>query len=438
MKAKLLFILPLLCLLIGCSDSESENATLDISQTSFDDISSEGETITINIRSNATWSISSNNQWCTPEVTTGENNDKIKIKIDKNNEGYARAATITVTVDALQEKVVFVQGGKQFSTEELTSHHYQLPVIFHILYKDKNNTNQYIRSSRINDIIVACNKYYQNRLNNNSVNMNLDFVPATKDPEGNAMEEPGIDRILVNESTLNCEKFMEDEKNLHYLWDPNRYINILLYTFDNEYILGISHIPYTVAPDKFAGLNQLSFLPKQSDLTYPHCVSINNTYINEESTIEGQFYNSQDVVATIAHELGHYLGLMHAFNEKNNNGNIDTDICEDTDYCDDTPPYNRSDYEKYIKNYIPLDGVSLSFQDLPFLMKRKNCIDNTISTPNNIMDYEISYVNRFTNDQKDRIRYVLAHSPFIPGPKVARNITRATSSPHEFPMRTIK
>ena len=60
---------------------------------------------------------------------------------------------------------------------------------------------------------------------------------------------------------MDCEKFMENKDNLKYLWDTDRYINIMLYTFSNENILGISHLPYTIAPDKLDGLNQLDFLP---------------------------------------------------------------------------------------------------------------------------------------------------------------------------------
>ena len=33
------------------------------------------------------------------------------------------------------------------------------------------------------------------------------------------------------------------------------------------------------------------------------------------------------------------------------------------------------------------------------------------------MDYSVSYSDRFTDDQRDRIRHVLTYSPLIPGPK---------------------
>ena len=136
--------------------------------------------------------------------------------------------------------------------------------------------------------------------------------------------------------------------------DTDQYINIMLYRFTNKNILGISYLPYTVKPDKLEGLNQLNFLPTHSTLTYPHCISINKLYINGKANIEGQIYNPSDVIATLAHELGHYLGLYHTFNEtKDSAGNIITNLCEDTDYCTDTSPYNRDEYKDFLDNYIP-------------------------------------------------------------------------------------
>ena len=63
----------------------------------------------------------------------------------------------------------------------LIEYHYELPVVFHVLYQ---NEQQNIKKGRIQEIITACNKYYQNRLGSNSVDMNLEFVLATENPQG--------------------------------------------------------------------------------------------------------------------------------------------------------------------------------------------------------------------------------------------------------------
>lgn len=439
MKTRLIFLLPLLWVLTGCSDSESsDTATLKVSETSFKNISANGETITVNIQSNHKWNISSNNSWCTTDITSGENNGKIRIEVNKNSEAYARAATITVETDGQQEKVSVIQDGKQLSGEEIENHHYKIPVVFQVLYKDPNNTIQNMRASRASDLIVACNKYYQNLLESASVDMNLEFVLAARDPEGNILQEAGINRTQINEATMDCEKFMENKDNLKYLWDTDRYINIMLYTFSNENILGISHLPYTIAPDKLDGLNQLDFLPEHSNLTYPHCVSINNKYIYSSASIENRTYNSVDVIPTIAHELGHYLGLFHAFSEpENKETGINT--CIDSDYCDDTPTYDRDAYITWMSDYIiSKNGITnMSQSEFNKLFERLDCVSETVSIPNNIMDYDISWLNRFTNDQRNRVRHMLARGVLIPGPKETRVSTRATG-PQNFPMRMIK
>ena len=80
----------------------------------------------------------------------------------------------------------------------------------------------------------------------------MEFVLATEDPEGNELSEPGVNRVQWTTSTIDCQEFMDSYKNERYLgliWDPDRYINILLYNFSDASILGISEFPYTVAPD---------------------------------------------------------------------------------------------------------------------------------------------------------------------------------------------
>lgn len=320
---------------------------------------------------------------------------------------------------------------------KIDNEHYEIPVIFQILYKT-NNSAAYVSQSRVNDIIAAVNRLYNNS-NKKSVDMNLEFVLATEDEQGQRLEEPGVNRIQVDKVVFDCEKFMKDKSNLKYLWDTNKYINIVLYTFTEKNVLGISHLPYTVKPDELPGLNQLNSFPQHYMLNYPHCISINNFYINTEASIEGRYYNSSDVVATIAHELGHYLGLFHAYNEKEDgNGKTILDICEDTDYCEDTPPYNRAEYNNFYNKYEKELGRDIAFTDLQNLIKRKNCFTQQESTPNNIMDYYISWLNRFTPNQKERVRYVLTHSPFVPGPKETNSKTRTATGEIEFPMRMIK
>lgn len=55
------------------------------------------------------------------------------------------------------------------------------------------------------------------------------------------------------------------------------------------------------------------------------------------------------------------------------------------------------------------------------------------------MDYEICYSDRFTNDQRKRIRYVLSYSPLTPGPKkIGASIRTAIEGVLDLPMVIVK
>ena len=134
-----------------------------------------------------------------------------------------------------------------------------------------------------------------------------------------------------------------------------------------------------------------------------------------------------DPNATLAHELGHYLGLFHSFSEKTVKDKSEAaDDDDDSDYCDDTPSYNRIAYGKWLTEYVSKaqaikKDTTLSMRELA---KRTNSKDEEWQS-DNLMDYSICYSMRFTPEQANRIRQVLYYSPLIPGPKKVRPRTRA-------------
>jgi zinc-dependent metalloproteinase lipoprotein len=340
-------------------------------------------------------------------------------------------------------------------TAEIDSNYeYQLPVIFHVLYKNQSDASQYIPAARLKNLLQYVNEIYQGGIYGKSENLHLKFVLAEKDEKGKKLGTPGVEYVKYDgDYPIDVSAFMSDNTgaNVKYIWDPNQYINVMMFNFksasSNEVTLGISHMPHTV-DNRVEGLDNVKtqYIAK-NQLKYPLCSSINSTYAAQASG--GGYFQSDrytddnhtahalstaDVVVTMAHELGHYLGLYHAFTEEKKDGSFQpADSCGDTDYCKDTPSYNRIDYNNYLE--------TLNFeQNDPSITKKmlsRNSCDGKIFESNNIMDYSLTMGFQITADQKKRIRNVLYYSPLIPGPK-KNNIntrTRATDDSHPLDLK---
>lgn len=314
---------------------------------------------------------------------------------------------------------------------------YHLPVIFHVFY---SNSKQYIEYTRLKEILSNVNELYQGDVYNYqmdtipSENLHIQFELAEKNESGKKLSTPGVEYIEVSDSVFDCESFMKDKNYAKYCWDQNNYINVMVYAFKktdvNSITLGISHLPYQVGGyPQIEGLSNGKNYPLSKPGKFPYCISLNSIYVGREN--EGTRYtedkykkgyesNTADPNATLAHELGHYLGLFHSFSEKTVKGKSETaNDDDDSDYCDDTPSYNRIEYSNWVTLAIKKD--SLTLRDVAIRTNSKG----EKWQADNLMDYFFCYSMRFTPEQANRIRQVLYYSPLIPGPKKIRPRTRA-------------
>ena len=322
-------------ILYGCEDNEADY--LELSESSFGNVSGDGATLTVNITSDVEWQVSKTAQWCSITPGKGSGNQTLTLQIEANPDSKERKVTVTVASPSIQvsRKIEITQAAGYTPIEQ---YHYKLPVVFHVLYHDKSDPEQYVRQSRLSEILNTVNRLYKN--STQSVDMNLTFTLATVNPDGEAMEQPGVEYIAWPENyPIDCDAFMNDDISeatgkgyVRYLWDPNRYINIMVYNFANDpnsntTTLGISHLPFTVkGANSLAGLSEINASHLElENLSFPYCVSINSLFINEEST--GNTYNTADITVTLAHELGHYLGLHHVFSETENENSCEHGLC---------------------------------------------------------------------------------------------------------------
>lgn len=363
-----------------------------------------------------------------------------------SSEDTARTDTPTAPVDEDHDNDAI--------TDDYT---YTLPVIFHVLYQNQQDTTQYVRASRLRELLTYVNEIYQGNIYGASENINVKFKAAEYDENGKKLDTPGVVYQKYSGTyPIDFDAFMSDNTgaNVSYIWDPNDYINVLIYPFKSDEnskteTLGISHMPYAVKSDTaLAGLNTTQIPTiKKSNLKYAHCVSINGKYLFIQSSRytqadkgrgkQGYTYNSLDVVATLAHELGHYLGLHHMFSEDVDNQRAMLDSCADTDFCDDTPSYNRVAYSAALTEYLK----NTNSEDVDFnkLLQRENCAGDDFYSAN-IMDYSIGLVYKISADQKKRMRWVVNNSPLMPGPKkTTTTSTRAVADgPIDLPVQIAK
>ncbi|WP_180949240.1 zinc-dependent metalloproteinase lipoprotein [Bacteroides cutis] len=440
MKLRSIFCLLACFSFLGCE--KDSTPAIEFSQTDFHDVPYEETTISLELRTDLEWTATSMVSWCTVSQNKGSGSTALNIKVE-GNIYEERSGIINIWTPNGITKISIHQNAMPAGQE----YHYKIPVVFHVLYNDPNDNKQYVPQTRLAEILKKVNAYYRGETlyhgGNAGVDMNLEFVLADKDEKGNTLSAPGVEYVKIDNMPLDCEKFMSAKKNVDLLWDPNRYINIMLYNFDtvdggNSIILGISHLPLSVSGSNYlVGLPQTpySYLTKEN-LSYPKCVSINSLYVYEETGNDGR-YNSLDVNVTLAHELGHHLGLHHAFDE-NDDASL-TDKCIDTDYCKDTPSYNRMAYLANLRAMLQeaqQTGKEISMAEAT---TRENCKTGETFKSYNLMDYEICYSDRFTNDQRNRIRHVLTYSPLTPGPKKTTADTRnVISGPLDLPMVIVK
>ncbi len=374
---------------------------LDLSGSLFN-ITSKAKTIDLTVTSNVEWKAESNADWCLPSLSKANGTVNMSLSVQANTGTQSnREASVVFTSGTLTATVKIVQA----AAVDLATYHYEIPVVFHLLYDSAAKASQNPTASRISTLLAACNNYFKGQASPYSVDMNMEFVLATLDPSGAKLPEAGINRVQLTNSKIDCESFMDNPTYVYLRWNPNNYINIFVYEFTDSRILGISNLPYSPSTNALEGLPVSDNLYTALPSNFPYCVSLNNSYI--ASRYDGE---PEDFSVTLTHELGHYMGLRHVFSDGNE--------CVDTDYCEDTPTYNMAVYERQLVEAVR-QGASREVW-----YNRTSCSGSTF-VAHNLMDYSYCYFDQFTDDQRKRIRYVLMNSPMMPGPKNERTRSRS-------------
>lgn len=386
----------LLLFLVGCAKEDEWELSLPAGNEFT--LDSREHVLRLEIRSSSGWNVAAENTWYETEKITGSTGDSLIITVPINLSDANRDASIRIENVEGYTNIVLHQAG---ATGE---YDFRLPIVFHILYNDASDEWQNIPTEYIQHTLNLTNAYYRNA-NGKSIDLKVQFTPAAYDPEGNLLAEAGIHRIhWPNSIKMDHKTFLQEKnKNMELLWNPNRYINVFVFEFMQENIAGVAYLPYTPQNHALDGLESNDEL-YTSLPDYKHGLVLNNIYMGASLDVPT---GRQEVwPITLTHELGHYLGLFHVFT----NGE------DKTDYCDDTPDY---DYEVY-NNWLDDLGLTTWEQLLEHWPQpiERTSNDGVQFTSTNLMDYDYGLMERFTTDQRTRVRHVLTYSPLIPGPKI--------------------
>lgn len=387
----------LLIVFFGCSKEASEIG-LEISTERVFNFDSGEHTLRIGVRSDSDWWFMGDPTWCKVNKISGEARDSLIFYIPINVSKEGR--DISLRISNSEESV----GVDIYQEGAAKEYHYQLPIVFHVLCYGEIVVDQ-VLENRLIEILGKVNAMFGNA-NGESVDMNLEFIPATHDPQGKPLERAGVNWIQHTQETMDPQDF-EDNKygDARWVWDPNRYVNVMIYSFSSPTIAGFSAYPFTPKFDALEGLPSNDWYYVELPDSYVPCLSLNISFMYK--TTPTPLGDQEIAVFSLTHELGHYLGLFHAFS---NSGEFESD------YCDDTPDYDRGDY----LFWKTMNGDKITWYDAVQRTDRDE--KKFIST--NIMDYVDGYLNRFTPDQRKRVRHVLERSPLIPGPKIPLEYSR--------------
>jgi len=242
-----------------------------------------------------------------------------------------------------QEKI------SQFETKQATDKSaqttYMIPVIVHIIHASSEaaGTGSNLKAQQVQAQIEALNDAIAGNAPGNSGvpsvfanvdagNTNIVFCLATKDKNGNAMSEPGIDRIdwgakgWQNPANLgnNVQSYFDGTVKPASIWDPTKYFNIWVGDFLSSSGGGL--IGYATFPSGTG----LSGIPSGTGTSTTDGVVMASRCFGCKAKFSNGYY-SQAAYAqgiTTVHEIGHWLGLRH----------ISGDASCGNDYCNDTPP----------------------------------------------------------------------------------------------------
>lgn len=251
----------------------------------------------------------------------------------------------------------------------------RIPVVVHVIHNGTAiGTGANISDAQVLSQIQVLNEDYRKMVgtrgeNSNPVgaDTNIEFFLAREDPGCNPTT--GIERLdlsSINTTWSGPSGNIDSVLKPMTVWDPSRYMNMWTVTLSDDTLLGYAQYPG--GPPETDGVV----------MGYQYFGSNDVLGVNLDSSAP------YDLGRTTTHEVGHYLGLLHTFQ----------DGCANGDQVADTPATAQENYD------CPIGQDSCPVM-----------ADGILDMIENYMDYtDDACMNIFTNGQSTRMDGVLSGS----------------------------
>lgn len=383
-------------ILSGCGKDEWEG--LESPSGTLFEITSDAQQVRVPVRSSSTWEVTGKaGKWYRFRQVKGEKVDTLVLDLTVNIARQGRGVNLQLASD------VGTLGIEVRQAAATGDYFFELPIVFHVLHDSPGNN---IPAGKLTSCLDKVNALYANA-SGKGVDMGFRFVLATRDPDGKLLDEPGIHRVRRAGLPMSGKKFVDNAfGDVAMMWNQREYINVVVFPFTED-LFGVAYTPFMPQGIAVPGLTRTDWYATRLPDDFVYCMAWNTTLIDYTYTIAGEgVVIEAGGYITLAHELGHYLGLLHPFT--NGKGEVG-------DYCDDTPDYDWDEYESYL---VMLDETTTSPGEFYREAVKRVALDGTRFVSENFMDYDIGYMWSSTPDQRARVRTVLENAWMIPGPKI--------------------